>query len=220
MTARSSVPMPAPLLAAYVVFAVAAIVASQLGWQTAAMALKGIPVMLLLVVVAQPQLAGRGDRFLRWLWLGLAAGMVGDVVIEVSFVGGLVAFLVGHIFYLIAMGLPRERPMAHLMAAVPALAVWITMMWTLVANVAAPPQMHLPLTLYMTVITLMMARAWGRGIVAPAGGPQVLMLIGATLFVVSDGAIAMERWVIDLPFNEPFILGTYYLAQLLISRAR
>jgi alkylglycerol monooxygenase len=150
------------------------------------------------------------------LLAGLVASAVGDVVIERLFVGGIAAFLVAHVAYLVAMGRPRGTAAPHVIAALPALAVGGTMAWVLVGGSRLPDPLLIPVTVYMTVISMMLARAGGRAFVDVRTSGSRVFLAGAALFVASDALIALSRWVFPLPHARLAILATYFLAQRLL----
>ena len=199
--------------AAYVVLAVACMIAALLEPPSALMMVfKGLPVALLVFVAAQAHAAAPGQyRF--YIQLGLAASVAGDVIIEVLFVGGLVAFLLAHVFYLVAM---RPLPL-HPFAVIAGAVAGAGLMALLLPEV--PGAMFIPVLLYMGVILLMLVRAWSRlaGNNRPAGASW--MAAGATLFVISDSLIGLNRWVFDIPLAGAAILTTYFAAQWLICRS-
>jgi uncharacterized membrane protein YhhN len=183
-----------------------------------AVALKLVPMSLLMVHLALRLRAGEVERRMAVALLaGLVASTVGDVVIAYRFIGGIAAFLLAHVAYLVAMGRPRGRAALQLAAALPALAVGGTMGWILVGGGHLPSPLRVPVLVYMAVITSMLARAVARGFVHPATRAARVFFAGAALFVTSDTLIALSRWVVDIPYRHVAIMGTYFVAQWLIS---
>jgi uncharacterized membrane protein YhhN len=43
--------------------------------------------------------------------------------------------------------------------------------------------------------------------------------LGSALFVVSDAALAVDRFVVAIPMASYIVMGTYFAAQFLIARA-
>lgn len=177
--------------------------------------LKALPLSLLIIVTAGDLRRRGASRYRVFLLLGFCASVVGDVVIELLFLAGIGAFLVGHVMYIVAMGLPRGR--AHLAALPLAAAVWGGMYALLAARV--PAELYVPVVAYMTVITLMLFRALGNAFTAPGEKAFRFMAAGAVFFVLSDGGIAFNRWIVPIPYERVFILGTYFFAQWLIARS-
>ena len=69
----------------------------------------------------------------------------------------------------------------------------------------------------MTVIALMAAQAIGRATVQrdPAA---IGVAVGACFFMLSDSLLAVNKFVLPLPFAAFWVLATYYTAQILIVR--
>jgi alkylglycerol monooxygenase len=202
------------------VFLAGAVVATLwngLGSGHASVASKLVPMGALIAMLALRLRAGEVDRAMAIpLLFGLAASAVGDVVIAYVFVGGIAAFLVAHLAYLAAMRLPRGRAPAHAAAALPAIAIGGSMGWLLVAGGRVPAPLLVPVAVYMTILSAMLARATGRAFVGSRSPESRLLAAGAAMFVLSDSIIALSRWVMDIPYPKLAILATYFAAQRLI----
>ena len=78
--------------------------------------------------------------------------------------------------------------------------------------------MLVPVTLYMVVISVMVAGAW-----AAFRNPRVrrlgawFILVGAVFFYVSDIFVAHQRFVIEQFYNRLIGLPLYYTAQFLLA---
>jgi uncharacterized membrane protein YhhN len=164
-----------------------------------------------------------GDScFARWVCAGLLLGAIGDLALlgrgQRWFVLGLCAFLAGHLAYVagIAQLEPPGRWLgdAGLYAVLPlaAAAGALAVMWPRLGA------LRVAVIAYVVVITVMViaAIAAARAGVLPA--PQRLWLAaGATLFFVSDLAVARDRFVVHAFENKLYGLPAYYAAQLLIA---
>lgn len=168
--------------------------------------------MLLLCVA---RFGANNDRMAKYVGFGLLASFLGDVVIDSNFVAGLGAFLVAHVFYIIAMGLPGRTP-HHWTAMLPAFAFGAGMFVLLVASGRAPEALRIPVTIYSLVISTMFGRAIARAFVEPNDRAARIFLVGAILFVMSDSMIGINRWVVPIPLGRVWIMATYYAGQLLI----
>lgn len=207
-----------PLDVAFFAGAALATLWSELAPGDLAVALKLVPMGLLITHLAlRLRAAEVARRPAVALLAGLSVSAVGDVVIAYAFIGGIAAFLLAHIAYLVAMGRPRGRAAPHLAGSLPALAVGGTMGWILVAGGRLPPPLEAPVIVYMLVITAMLARAVGRAFVEPRTRASRVFLSGAVLFVTSDALIALSRWVVTIPHPRAAILATYFTAQWLIA---
>jgi uncharacterized membrane protein YhhN len=146
------------------------------------------------------------------LALALALGSAGDYFLALkddpkNFQRGLIAFLIGHFFYMAVM-LPRAgQPEGIQIAGVAVLIVMAVGTF----NWLAPKlgSYMLPVGVYMGVITLMALAA--LSIPAPLAG------LGALLFVFSDAVIAIDKFRMAVPFRGPIIWVTYYAGQALLA---
>lgn len=175
--------------------------------------LKALPVTLLIIATAGDLRRLGAGRYRVFLLAGLVASVIGDVVIELAFLAGIVAFLVGHVLYVTGMGLPVGR--AHWAALPVVAACWVGMYMLLAPRV--PAELYVPVVAYMSVIMLMLFRALGNFFTARRNAAYLFMAVGAVFFVTSDSGIAINRWVVPIPYERFVILGTYFLAQWLIA---
>jgi uncharacterized membrane protein YhhN len=159
----------------------------------------------------------------RYDWLvvaGLVLSMAGDVLLirreRNWFLAGLVAFLLGHVAYLMAFG-----TRAGLLALHPAALVAVGALGVVVFVRLRPylGRMQWPVAAYIVVITLMLMGAWAV-FLAPGGraGAAWLIACGATLFYVSDLSVARDRFIPGAGFaNRATGLTFYYTAQFLLA---
>jgi len=203
-------------LALVVLLGVGHIVARAMGEARLAGMLKPLPIALL----ATAALGGDGvaDASYRTLvGAALVASMAGDIFLlsPRRFVPGLVSFLVAHLIYIAAFapaasvgagGLALLAPFAGFAALV------LRYLWPHLGRYRAP------VCVYVGVITTMgwlaMLRAFG-GEVAPEDG--LLALGGAFAFMASDTTLAVNRFAHPIRGGQIVIMGTYYLAQTLIT---
>ncbi len=174
---------------------------------------KVIPMLLL----STARFRDRGDHFSKYVGFGLFASFLGDVMIDSSFIAGLGAFLVAHVFYLGAMGLPG-RTTTPWLAMIPALGYGALMFGLLVASGRAPAELRLPVTIYMAVISTMLGRALGRAFLKQHEASARIFLVGAILFAISDSLIGIRRWLTPVPHVSVLIMATYYAGQWGIFR--
>ncbi len=146
------------------------------------------------------------------LTLALAFGSLGDFFLSlkddtINFKRGLIAFLVGHIFYLVVMAPHMGAPSTLQMAGMAALlfisggtCVWLT------------PKLgayKVPVWAYMGVISAMAFAALTM--------PNPLTGLGALLFVFSDAVIAVNKFARPVPARGPIVWITYYVGQCLLG---
>ena len=151
----------------------------------------------------------------RVLIVALVFCWLGDVLLlsrkDRMFLGGLVAFLLGHVGYAVMfflLGLDTTWLIGG--------SVFVLVVLPFVARWVLPhvkPKMKGPVIAYMVVISAMVALAAGS--VGVTG--KLVFLVAAVLFFVSDLAVARDRFVSPGFQNRSWGLPTYYLAQVLFA---
>lgn len=169
--------------------------------------------MLLNAVWNTPTFSGK-----NLLMAALFFSFAGDVSIEYNFIAGLVSFLTAHLFYialfyrLISAG-PRSRPLMYAGWAV--LAAYLG--WFLYQLLPVAGALQAPVAVYALVIGTMLALAiagysyWSKS-------PALWIIGGAVSFVVSDSALAWNKFHTPLGWWGPLlIMSTYLWAQYAIT---
>jgi uncharacterized membrane protein YhhN len=172
--------------------------------------------LTLVLLIAATIVADLGDPK-PWVVGALVFGLMGDVGLMLSsgdtdppFLVGLGAFLIGHIWYVVAFGVAGMRAL-YLLAGVLVVAGIAGLALPAVLRGAARSAGR-PFAAvvggYATLLAAMAALAVGTGIVATA--------IGGVLFLSSDTLIARNRFVGRVPHGDLLVIVTYHLAQFLI----
>jgi len=204
---------PGYLLAA-VVLAVATITASLAGWPAGVYVFKPLATLVVLAVaLTAPALPTA--RYRGMIVAGLSLSLVGDVALMLPgdfFVQGLAAFLVAHLCYIRAF-VGHGGKQAPRWWLLPIAGFGALMLAVLRPGLGG---MLVPVGCYVAVILVMFWQAAGRWWLTRSHG-AALAALGAAAFVVSDGSLAVNRFRAPFPLAVPVVLGTYYLAQLLIS---
>lgn len=152
-----------------------------------------------------------------WVVAALVFGLLGDIGLMLSdgqpdppFLAGLGAFLIGHVWYIVAF----------LHAGVQGLEIVSGLLIvTGIAGLALPSVLRgarrsagrgfaLIVACYASVLAAMTVLGAGTGVVTVA--------VGAVLFLISDTLIARERFVAPVLNGPLLIIVTYHLAQFLI----
>ena len=170
------------------------------------------------LVLLRARSSGALGRFDILLLLALLASMAGDVFLMLPgnyFLPGLAAFLLAHLFYiaLFRQNSPwfaNRRALAGTLGAGAAMYAWV---WGGLND----PVLKIAVATYVTVISLMVAQAIGRATILQNLAARAVAL-GACAFMLSDSLIAINRFVQPLPLVSLWVLGSYYLAQILIVR--
>ena len=140
--------------------------------------------------------------------------LLGDTFLMIKgekyFMFGLGSFLITHLFYIFVFS--RNKLKMNLLTRISFLIFSGIMLLILKDNVNK--SLLIPIIIYMITITIMAISASERN-----SNPDSyrLVLMGAILFVLSDTLIAIDRFVVPIPFQTFLIMGTYVLAQYLIA---
>ncbi len=158
----------------------------------------------------------------RWVLVGLVFGAIGDICLlgksTRAFLGGLVAFLFGHLSYVVAIAylVPPSGWLgaAGLLAIAPALAgvATVALLWPRLGSMKGPVIAYLLAIVAMVIAAI---AAW-RTQALPAPARDYLAL-GAALFFVSDISVARNRFIGDAIANKAWGLPAYFGGQLLIA---
>lgn len=152
-----------------------------------------------------------------WLLLGALLGsLAGDVFLMLSehlFIPGLVSFLLAHLCY-VALFKQGAGWFGHRGALGGTLALGIGM-YAFLWQGGLPAALRVPVAVYVVVIALMAAQAWGRH-AALRERSSLAVALGACCFMLSDSLLATNRFVQPLPLSQLWVLATSYAAQVLI----
>ena len=177
-----------------------------------------IPVLMILFLVNINPLTSRLHRFMV---AGLFFSWAGDVVLEFSknngniFILGLACFLLAHIMYLILFFItPGKNSILsnRIWLLIPVLTYGVVLVSYLYDDLA---EMRLPVIMYAIVILTMLAGAINRKEKVKKNS-YYLVLSGAILFVISDSAIAINKFSHQFESSGIVIMLTYIVAQYLI----
>ncbi len=152
----------------------------------------------------------------RWVMAGLVFGAIGDVLLIPRgtgrvFLGGMLSFALGHLFYVIGFGsLPQSLP-GLAIATVGMTAFSIAILRWLMPHV--PANFKRPVAAYIIIIGLMVVAAVG----ASSAGGSIWLAVGAIGFACSDLAVARHRFVQPAFFNRLWGLPLYFVSQLVIA---
>ncbi|QDQ00364.1 lysoplasmalogenase [Lysinibacillus fusiformis] len=169
---------------------------------------KVIP-MILIIFLAAMQKVPHIKKYQMLVITGLIFCMIGDYTLR-WFLFGLTSFLIGHIFYIFAFASTNERKVpiwAKILLLVygVCMAVWIAG----TVFTSGETVLSIAVLAYISVILTMGWTAIRTG--------STFATIGAMLFIASDSYLAINKFVLPLPFSHEIIMLTYYSAQLLIA---
>ena len=195
---------------------------SALGFTAWHLLFKPLTMAIAIIYVANhayPMSATGSFGLTRSCWLLLSAllgSLAGDVFLMLSehlFIPGLVSFLLAHLCY-IALFKQGAGWFGHRGALGGTLALGIGM-YAFLWQGGLPAALRVPVAVYVVVIALMAAQAWGRH-AALRERSSLAVALGACCFMLSDSVLATNRFVQPLPLSQLWVLATYYAAQVLI----
>ncbi|MFC3563637.1 lysoplasmalogenase [Pedobacter jamesrossensis] len=179
-----------------------------------------IVITLLIWLYSSTNLKG---RFHKRIFTGLVFGLIGDILLMLQsgrpnfFIFGLIAFLLCHIFYIRAFTLDHKSNPNYknpfLLWAIGVFAIFCSgLFFYLQPSLGA---MQFPVLMYAIIITFMAIMAVNR-----YGKVNIfsykLILYGALFFLLSDSALAVNKFAQPIPQAGVLIMATYMLAQYLI----
>jgi uncharacterized membrane protein YhhN len=169
-------------------------------------------ILLLLAALAT---SVHGPRYQWPIVAGLACSLAGDVMLmqpRDRFVPGLAAFLLAHLAYLVAFafGFPIGTASVLLIPLLATGGLLLRLLWPGLGRLRGP------VLAYTVAILLMVWQAWTRSWALPSSG-SLLAAAGATLFMVSDGILAINRFRRPIPGAQIAIMTSYVAAQTMIA---
>lgn len=170
--------------------------------------IKPIPLIVLLFMIKP------NSDYNKLIFIGFIFSLFGDVflmkVID-KFMFGLIAFLIAHVFYIIAF--VKRNKQLKILSSVP---------FYLIAGILAvffskyTGDMTIPVIIYISIIITM---AWRAFLQKNYSNISKFAFIGALLFVFSDTNIAFTKFYSDYEFSKIVTIVLYWSAQYLIAKS-
>lgn len=194
------------LLIAYTLFALSYLLTQKFVY-TGHILVKAAPILILGAITAGHVVS----PYTLWVLLALLFSAGGDVALgldsERYFVIGLGLFLIAHLFYVVALAQSLAFTVISLL---PLLLIAVLMVILVSKLYPQLGKLRLPVMLYISVIAAM-------GIAASFHAPfNILLVIGAIIFMLSDATIAINKFLQPVPQRDFVVMTTYYAAQLLL----
>jgi uncharacterized membrane protein YhhN len=157
--------------------------------------------------------------YYHYLLVGLIFCLIGDVCLALpqgkAFRAGLVAFLIGHVFYIFSFSslIPIFNWFSPLLFIIFGISAFI-FFW-LRPHLKS---MLIPVLIYIVVITLMVSGAWAvfwKSSSQLSG--RILILVGSLCFYFSDVFVARDKFIKEEYRNRLFGLPLYYTGQFMLA---
>jgi len=157
--------------------------------------------------------------YYHYLLVGLSLCLIGDVCLalprESAFTVGLVAFMIGHIFYIFSF------------SSLIQISYWISIGVFIYVGMSSfiffwlrphLKSMLIPVLIYIVIITMMVIGAWGVFGKSPFRiSGRALILAGALCFYFSDVFVARDKFIKEEYCNRVFGLPLYYAGQFMLA---
>ena len=190
--------------------ALSAILVDFLDYQLLYSVFKSLTTFLIILLVVRFR---NSNSYSKRILLGLIFCLFGDsfLLFENYFIFGLASFLIGHLFFLYAFinvqGWQWPIKTGGILVVV-ALAI-------LALSYANLDALLIPVLFYISIIVLM---SWQGIALTQSGVPAYKNLSWAvSLFLLSDGLLALNKFYIPFVFSGIIILSTYWLAIFLLA---
>jgi len=173
--------------------------------------LKAIPVSTLMVLVFRDM-----HGFVRICLAGALIGSVcGDILLDLPyanvFIFGLISFLAGHIFYTVLFFRYAKSPDGFDKMIIAGLILFAGLMIWIFRGIATA--LYGPVVLYIVVIVTMCIGA----LLVPAENRR--LFFGALLFIASDVVLAVNKFIVVIPYGRIINISLYFIAQFMIIMA-
>jgi uncharacterized membrane protein YhhN len=171
--------------------------------------LKAMPILFLIVMVVKYREQFQ-SRTVITLLLALSFSALGDVLLALDtgqlFIGGLAAFFVSHLFYIITM-LPVKKYRIDVLLLYLFLAIGVFGLLYPTLN-----EMLIPVIFYTIVLMTMASLTW---MTDKSNG---FLVLGGAVFVISDSILALNRFYMPFSYADIAIMCSYYLAQFCLVK--
>lgn len=159
----------------------------------------------------------------QWFIAGFFFSLLGDIFLMLpisrSFILGLAAFLLAHVCYIVGLN-PTLPPVAAFWLLIPCALVVGFVLWRVISSLreAHHSALILPVILYGIAMTTLVFSAWATLFRADWNDvSRTFVVMGAMLFLISDGMLAWNRFVKPFDAAKLAIIITYHLAQVALA---
>lgn len=164
--------------------------------------------MILIIILAFTS-KEKVPRYHLLVCIGLIICAIGDYTIQ-WFIIGLSSFLIGHIFYIAAFLGTKEHQIPSAAKSI-LLLIGVLMAGSICGTLIGRGEFILAFAVfaYISVILTMGWTSFRTG--------SRFAIIGAMLFLTSDSILAINKFIVHVPYSHQLIMLTYYSAQILIA---
>ncbi len=206
------------LIVAFVFAALEALALQKNWFRLEVIAKPGVMITLFIWLFTSAGLSGA----LLWFGLGILLSLTGDVLLMISldrfFLGGLVAFLLAHVAYIVGFNIPI--PAMDFFGIIFAVMIGLggaRVIRRILDRLPATGQgrMRLPIIVYSAVISVMLLSAMMKLTdISWNASAAALVSVGAFLFYISDIILAWNKFVSPIKGGRIYNIGAYHLGQI------
>ncbi len=173
------------------------------------------PLTLILIILIALIFPAIEITYKLFIVSGLLLSLIGDIFLifpDKYFKYGLIAFLIGHIFYILAFTMTSGFHFTF----------WIFLPIAILVNlylriiIPHSGKMKIPIIIYIIIIMIMVWAVLERYHSLPTLG-TTFAAFGAILFMISDAVLALNKFRKPFFSAEIIILTTYFTAQWLLA---
>jgi len=178
--------------------------------------------LIVLLLYFSVSIKGVQTKTTGFIQIALVFSWVGDVLLmfvefnKLYFIGGLLAFLICHILYILAFSKSVEGQESYIkkrpLSTLPFIIIGTFLYYSLYPNL---DELKVPVLLYTSVIILMVIFSLNR-IENVSMKSFRLVYYGAIIFMISDAVLAINKFLSPIENADIMIMATYILAQFLI----
>ncbi|MEX2537802.1 MAG: lysoplasmalogenase [Actinomycetota bacterium] len=167
------------------------------------------PATMVALIAATVAMNPRSEASAWAFVAALGFSLIGDVLLMLPrdlFIGGVGAFFLAHVAYIVGLRIGQTEFTPLLMGAAVAFFLAAVVGRPILAGVTSmKPDMRTPVSAYIAVISVMVAAALATG--------EPFAATGALVFMASDTLIAWNRFVKPLSWAPVVIMVTYHIGQ-------
>ena len=170
---------------------------------------------ILILFFALMQLPEVSVQYKVYILIGLLFSLIGDIFLlwpEKRFIHGLVAFLLAHVLFILAM-ISDFGPYYNWQYLIPIALYMVIFLWIILPKSG---KFVIPVIVYALILMVFFWQAAGRAVYL-AESSSMQAMFGATLFVTSDSILAYNKFVKNYKWAEFFIIITYWAALYFIA---
>ena len=171
--------------------------------------------MVFIIAIAFIGLRQNRSFYASIILTGLVFSLAGDIFLMLPsnrFIQGLISFLIGHLFYILAFSRGMRLRLKSF-SWLPFLIYGVLISWYMLPSLK---EMTIPVLIYIFIILVMGWRAYERWLQTKSRGSG-LAFFGAILFIISDSALGINRFSLPFELSAFIILSAYFSAQWFIA---